>query len=537
MPVNWAGLTGDRSVVRIGTRAAEEGTCPDKLAAKALPAVYPRQRSRQGKKFLADFPLDAVVRVLDDVEVRGLSRQEAIARLGLGARPPLHPGLARWAGNAAGGYLDAIGGLVTPATTLVRDYWVVQQVSGGRTWEAYAWGRRYQSPDGSVREHRFLRFGEADAERRDKSQVAIAAYATAFGIPAPWPDSWQEAFRLRSDERSAVLRVRVVEVGLDGGMPAVLFDGTPEHALALYAAEARDGLRDIVRGGTPEPGDACAGCKLITACEEIKRIPGLLGITDPTARQRTWSVTNGRSYRRCPAQDHLTRLHLPKQDEYGSAAVRGQAVHEWLRESHSGPLHPACTVQDIPSSVHDWSAGRWHVTGQEAWAGARMIASHADLCPFSRAGQITEVRVEPTIAVLDTDANVIVIAKPDLLYLEDGAWVWREVKTRAYPLRSTADALWEFPQLALATLFLARDVLPGKRDGARAELEWLTADSGDVLLIDPSDLAQVTRAREVIHELAAPWHADKTMPANPGRHCADCPVRRWCPDAQTKETT
>lgn len=536
MPVNWAALVGDRSVVRIGTRAAEEGTCPDKLAAKAFPAVYPRQRPRQGNKFLADFPLDAVVTVLDDVEIRGLSRHEAIARLERDARPPLHPGLARWAGNAAGGYLDAIAGLDTPATVLVPDYWAVRQVSGGRTWEAYAWGRRYQSPDGLVREHRFLRFGEADAERRDKSQVAIAAYATAFGVPAAWPDPWQEPFRLRSGEHPAVEHVRVVEVGLDGGPPAVLFKGTPGEALALYAAEARDDLRDLIRGGTPKPGDACAGCKLITACEEIKRIPGLLGITDPKARQRTWSVTNGRSYQQCPAQDHLARLHLPKQDEYGPAAVRGQAVHEWLRESHSGPLHPACTVRDIPSTVDDWSAGRWSVTGEEARNGARMIASHADLCPFGRAGQITEVRVEPTIAVLDTDANVIVIAKPDLLYLEDGAWVYREVKTRTHPLRSTADTLRQFPQLALATLLLAQDALPGKREGSRVELEWLTPGSGDVLLIDPNDPAQVIQAREVIHELAAPWHSDKTMPARPGPHCAGCPVRRWCPDAQTEET-
>ena len=51
-----------------------------------------------------------------------------------------------------------------------------------------------------MREHRFLRFGEADAERRDKSQVAIAAYATAFGVPAPRPDPWQEPFQLRSGE-------------------------------------------------------------------------------------------------------------------------------------------------------------------------------------------------------------------------------------------------------------------------------------------------------------------------------------------------
>jgi hypothetical protein len=536
VPLNWSSLVGDGSLARIGTRAAEEGACPDKLAAKVLPAVYPRQRPRQAKAYLADFPLDAVVRVLDDVEARGLTRQAAVAALGRGANPPLHPGLVRWAGNAVGAYLDAIASFDTPATLLVRDYWVVQQADNGRTWEIYAWGRRYQSPDGSVREHRFLRYGKADAERRDMSQIAIAARATAFGVPAPWPDHWEEPFRPRSRVNPAVKRVRVVEVGLGGGRPVVVFDGTPEQASALYAADARDGLRGITRGGTPQLGDDCAGCKLITVCEEIKRVPGLLGIMGPTAPQRTWSVSNGRYYQRCPAQDHLMRLHLPKQDEYSPAAERGQAVHAWLDRTHVGPLHPACTVWDIPPSIHDWSVGRWHVTGQEAWDGARMIASHADLCPFKRADQITEVRVEPRLAVLDTDANVIVIAKPDLLYLEDGAWVWREVKTRNQPLRSTEDALRDTPQLALATLFLALNVFPGKREGARVELEWLTADSGDVLLIDPNDPAEVDRAREVVRELAAPWHADKTMRARPGRHCADCPVRRWCPDAWTKES-
>ena len=88
----------------------------------------------------------------------------------------------------------------------------------------------------------------------------------------------------------------------------------------------------------------------------------------------------------------------------------------------------------------------------------------------------------------------------------------------------------------LSNLFLALDALPGKRDGTRVELEWLTADSGDVLLVDPNDPAEAALAREVIHELAVLWHADKAMPARPGPHCADCPVRRWCPDAQTVAT-
>ena len=41
MSESWPGMTGNRHLVRIGTRAADEGTCPDNLAAKALPAVWP----------------------------------------------------------------------------------------------------------------------------------------------------------------------------------------------------------------------------------------------------------------------------------------------------------------------------------------------------------------------------------------------------------------------------------------------------------------------------------------------------------------
>ena len=45
MSETWPGMTGNRRLVRIGTRAADEGTCPDQQAAKALPAVWPGQRS------------------------------------------------------------------------------------------------------------------------------------------------------------------------------------------------------------------------------------------------------------------------------------------------------------------------------------------------------------------------------------------------------------------------------------------------------------------------------------------------------------
>lgn len=85
-------------------------------------------------------------------------------------------------------------------------------------------------------------------------------------------------FSALTGEHPAVEHVRVVEVGLDGGAARCPVQRHSRGSPALYAAEARDDLRDLVRGGTPEPRDACVGCKLITVCEEIKGIPGLLDI-------------------------------------------------------------------------------------------------------------------------------------------------------------------------------------------------------------------------------------------------------------------
>ena len=65
----------------------------------------------------------------------------------------------------------------------------------------------------------------------------------------------------------------------------------------------------------------------------------------------------------------------------------------------------------------------------------------------------------------DTAANVIVTARPDLLYLEDGAWVWREIKSRARPPRPGTDLLEEFPQLALGMILLAENTAGGQADG------------------------------------------------------------------------
>jgi hypothetical protein len=557
-------MTGPTDHVRVGTRSVGEGTCPDYVAAKAHPALWPAERLRARKEQLDTFPLGVLNTALDEIENNGATLAQAIDRAVEATEQEgkrLHPGVLTWVRTAAGRYLagaaryqhqDRSG---TPATVPVRDYWVAREdrrSSGGRLWEMYAYGRRYEYPDGSVREIRLLHYGIFDPSRpaqQDQQdpegwgdrrqpgragQEAIAAYSAAFGVPSPWPKPWSKPFRpsrvARVDVQSVGM-VRVVQVGLADGEHHLVFEGTPGEAKRKYDDDGASQVRRAVTRGTPQPGGGCAQCKLRTSCEALPPLPGILGITDPEAPPRTWSATSGRYYRTCPAQDHLYRLHLPRDGEYSESAVRGQAVHAWLRRAHGGPGRIPCTMQDVPPAPDDWSAGGWHVTGKEARRGALMLASHAEMCPFHRASRLGEVRVEPLLTVHDTAANVIVTARPDVLYLEDGAWVWREIKSRTRPPRPGTDLLEKFPQLALGMILLAENLLEGKPTGMRVELELLYPDFSDMVLLDPNDPAHLARAREVIHGLAAPWHADENAAPRPGGECGTCPVRQWCPAA------
>ena len=128
----------------------------------------------------------------------------------------------------------------------------------------------------------------------------------------------------RGSDAQPVGMVRVVQVGLADGEHHLVFEGAPAVAKRKYDDDGAGQVRRAVTRGTPQPGGGCAQCKLRTACEALRPRPGILGVTDPEAPPRTWSATNGRYYRTCPAQDHLYRLHLPRDGEYSESAVAGR---------------------------------------------------------------------------------------------------------------------------------------------------------------------------------------------------------------------
>ena len=534
------GLEGDARLLRVYATAARAGerACPQYLAAKARPGLWPPQSTPRRQPGLEQFPLDPVMTLLDMAEYDGLTLEQAQAQLREGStasRP--HPGLLRWAGHAAARYLsagaalDAVRGWVAEPASRP---WVMQVASpgdaGGFTYELCAWGRRYESADGQMRELRLPRVKSVVDRAVDPGEAAAAAMVLARGSMALGrPRSGKPHYLGRPQQ---VRCIRVAEVGCEDGSWQVMFDGPPEKARQQYDEHARMRLAAVTAGGEYRPGDSCADCKLLDSCPALPRRPGLLGIFSGGRPVRTWSVTNGRHYLTCPAQEYLDRLHLPAAGSGSSSSVRrGQAVHAWLAGRHARqPVRP-CSADDVPDNPDAWSAGGWEVTGEDARLGVQMIGDHSLVCALQDLPPGAVVLPEHLLLVYDPDAGVLVIAKTDLLYEDGGAWVLRETKTtRAV---SEGSLLERFPQAALGIMLLAAGIPGGSRESNRIELERLTPAGPLLDVLDPADPDLHAEACRVIRDMAAGWREDDSAIAVPGPGCRTCDASRWCPDAAT----
>ena len=188
----------------------------------------------------------------------------------------------------------------------------------------YAYGRRYESPDGSVREIRLLHYGtfdplqpiqERQAQEQDSwadrkraehaGQEAIAAYTAAFGILSPWPRPWSKPFRpsrvARSDAGSARM-VRVVQVGLADGEHHLVFEGTPAEAKRKYDVTVSARFVGPSLGG---PRSQAAGARSASCGPHVRRFrlsPESSGLPIPEPRRALgrppMAGTTGRARRR-----------------------------------------------------------------------------------------------------------------------------------------------------------------------------------------------------------------------------------------------
>ncbi|REE94933.1 PD-(D/E)XK nuclease family protein [Thermomonospora umbrina] len=541
----WAGhpqLRGNPEVVRLSASLLDRSArdCADFAALKARTALWPRAQERRRYAPWETFPLGLVTAALDAVEFEGVEVDAAVAEAVAGNRSRVHPGVEVWVRHACRAFLQAAewldDELEADGVELVPERLprVVQSGSAAELRMLTAWGRWYGSRDGAVREFRRLRMSRTrSAVEPSDEAIAFVVAAGRRAVGHVYRDAPVEV--VADDDAPA--RIRVVEVGLAADVrPRVLVDATPEEVRHRYLEGVRPLAQGVTVGGSRSPGSDCAECKLRTSCDDLPHVAGLLDLDAPGTHRRTWSVTAGRHYLVCPARAHLRDVRLPAESPVdGSAVRRGVAVHEWLEVAHrrGRPCGPA----DLPDpGSADLGIASAIMTPEEYAESRPYLLAHLAVCPLAGSGRVTEVTAEPTVAVFDPAADVLVLAHPDLLRRVDGRLMYREQKTTVRPLPggTTAEVFEQVPQLALAALLIAHGVF-GESSGT-VELEVMTPSLAHVLAFDAGDPAVLEAARRQIARMVHAWHGDTEFAARPGPYCERCPVARWCPAPRTPST-
>ncbi|MFF5438461.1 PD-(D/E)XK nuclease family protein [Streptomyces achromogenes] len=509
LPPDGVRRTSQVITVSVGMFKGREFRCPaaDALKARGYLPVQPVPRRRERLEHFTLGPFMAACDARNRAATSGSSpgRQRSA---------PLHDGLRAWSEHGTAMYEAAFPADPSCPLTEVAERWTYRYRPSGsdsRDTEEYhftVWGRCLATSDGTHRElrlpvHRLGRTLPPDGF------IAAAALVLAEGVPGPLPE-----------------HVRIVEFALLDGRTRQLFAGSRAQALALYREHGPTALADILNGQEYRPGPSCAECPYVRACPALRATPGLLGVEAEGRPRRTWSVTNGRNYRVCPARDHMRRLRLPVADsvERDATAERGRAVHAYLAHRHGHGSPRPCTAE-VPDQ---WVPDGFDLPDHERVLGARLLRRHAAVCPLRCVQDGTDVRTEPRVVRHDTAADVVVIADPDLLYRDGNSWVWRETKTSAAERRSSRPLLELYPQLALAVLLVARGDLGGSPARARVELEVLRPGGADLEIIDPFAPANRTAAEQIVRSMVAVWHGDDQFTPAPGRSCERCEVARWC---------
>ncbi|GAA1035656.1 hypothetical protein GCM10009566_00070 [Streptomyces murinus] len=521
--------------IRLGDVRRSDRQCPQRLAAKIRPGT---PRARRAVGHLTDWAMSPFHDVLNLIEFERLSIEEALADWRSAPKQAVHPGLDRWTEHAVRGYLAASAAI--PAAPGVLSHGALEPVS--RMWarqrgpqkagdpevyEEMVTDRRYAGH--GVRELRIARMGSVRERPRDEMEIAVAVGVLAGGRPVLSPRWEKNRFALGGF--SPARAVRLVEIGCVDASYRVLFEGSTEEAYACYTPDVEAHIDKVIAGGSYRPGENCGKCDAVATCPEVPSRPGFLGISRSDQLRRSWSVTTGRSYRKCPARAHMEDLFLPREGsaEDSDAAVRGRAVHAWIEKQHRRTPSRPCEPGDVPETPEAWECGGAAVTGFQARLGIQMIGDHALVCPQREQPGGTEFHPETPVVVYDPEADVVVVAKTDLLYRIAGRWTLRETKTAR--TLSEGDLLKGYPQLALAVLLADAGVLPEGDDRCRVELERLTGSGPVVSDIDITAPDVVAQARRVLEPFLSSWYTDTRYPTKPGKACGDCPFTRWCPAA------
>ena len=535
---------GAPGFVRVTSVMTRDQGCPEQVARKARPDLYPVARAPREPSGLGSFPLglvrDAALLLLTTPAEAGPAAvriHDAVAKAAAQSRDDWPDESVAAAEAGVLGYLEVLESLRAagelPESVVVADVVAVQDPEGERT-EFWGWAVHHVSRDGSVREVHLLRWRRAGDVPLGPAEPAFLAHVAGSGFVADTSSGWWKPFRptrsMAQPPAADTVRVRVIGV-LDGSSD-VRFTGSPQEAEQAFLAQV-PGTLGRLAGGATRAGRGCGTCNVRHVCEGVPQYPGLLGIAGFSTRLRALSPSDLWTHAACPRQLHLLRdLGLPRERQEPSDALRrGTAVHDWLRLAHERgePCREADLDANGGAALHEvlgWSS-------DDLAARAPYLRQHLALCPWSDA-DVTRMVSEVDITAWDTDANVLFSTRPDAAYLAaDGRWVLREIKTlspRNLP-DDPNDLLVRYPQVAAAVCLLADGYRPDAQPTpgpGRVELELLGPEAGRVLVFDAADPVTVLVARTALAGRVDAWLFDDEHPIGVRPPCATCEVARWC---------
>lgn len=385
--------------------------------------------------------------------------------------------------------------------------------SGSRTLKV--WAPLYETTNG-VREIRRYRLGPA---RQDHTPPDTHWSTTAGFIAAKFCSSITPT------------RVRVVEIGLLDGSTYVCMDVPPQAAVDAYVADTRTHAASIIDAAHVVPCRSCSECKIAGICTDLIPMPSVIGQPSRGVSTRSVSASELSEYDQCPGRWLLNRhLHLPKEKAVTHDQDRGLSVHRWLARAHARGVQ--CTSADILQSSGGRGLAEGVLSAEQFAVVEPFLVQHLAACPFGQP-EYSLVAAEETVYGFDSDADVVTILKPDLVYRQGNRLIVRETKTSLeIKIQSSDEAYDKYLQVPFSLQALRKGLL--ERYGAEVgvvELELLSPVDHHVWRWDTTHSQLAAVAAGDVRRAAEDWHSDLTWETRPGAQCEWCPVRQWCPDS------
>lgn len=512
-------LVGRSDILKVSATDVQDrpGGCGTYGALKVRPNLQTpdwRRRYDNSQPFLLGLIRDIACRIQGDPRTETWEGMNALIQAELAAHS-LHPGSRSFASHAIETYIEAHESIAQEVGELkLRTFDPQVYPAAGNT--LTVWAPIYENATG-VREVRRLRFKQArKAGRTNERWTSVAAHVASLMRPI-----------------EEIRRIRVVEIGLLDGSIETVFDDSPSRARELFTEVALPDLERVIGGSGAFPGLSCKECKVAGCCEALTTLNGFLGQKSPGIATRSLSAWDIETYEKCPAQWHLARsCNLPNESKSGAASERGRIVHHWLATAHSRSRK--CTLSDI-GAYGDPESFTSTLTDEEYSLAQDYLRSHVSTCALSDETQV--ISIEAPVYGYDAPADVIIASAPDMIYIDaENNLVIRETKTTQTAPENSGDAFDRFFSVAwLLNLFESGYKGPYESDSARLELEVITPEDSRVFTWDISDRGVLRMANAEVRQRARVWHQDNRWEAVPGKHCGWCPVRRWCPDAETDD--